>query len=120
MPILYAGWVPQKIVFAARGEAPFQIAYGSARALPAGYPIETLVPGWRNDARPKLPQAQTLPEHLLGGAASLQRQYDRKTWGLWTALVLGVAVLGWMAWRLAKQMQSPAPATPARGATQHG
>ena len=46
-PTLYAGWVPQKIVFAARGNAPFQIAYGSPRASPAAYSVETLVPGWR-------------------------------------------------------------------------
>ena len=113
MPTLYAGWVPQKIVFAARGEAPFQIAYGSARAAPAAYAIETLVPGWRNDARPQLPQAQTLPERLLGGATALHRPRDRKVWALWSALLVGVTVLGWMAWRLARQMQAPAAPTPA-------
>jgi hypothetical protein len=107
MPTLHAGWVPQKIVFAARGNAPFQIAYGSARAAPAAYAVDTLVPGWRNDARPQLPQAQTLPEHLLGGSVALYRPHDRKLWSLWSALLIGVAVLGWMAWRLARQMQAP-------------
>ena len=111
MPILYAGWVPQRIVFAARGNAPFQLAYGSARAAPAAYAIETLVPGWRNDARPQLPQAQTLPERLLGGPAALQRPRERKVWALWIALLVGVAVLGWMAWRLARQLQAPAATT---------
>lgn len=117
-PTLYAGWVPQQIVFAARGDGPFQIAYGSARALPAAYPIETLVPGWRNDARPRLPSAQTLPEHLLGGATSLQPPHDRKVWSLWSALLVGVTVLGWMAWRLVKQMQEPAAAAATESATQ--
>jgi hypothetical protein len=31
-------------------------------------------------------------------------------WTLWAALLLGVAVLGWMAWRLARQMQAPTAA----------
>jgi hypothetical protein len=115
-PTLYAGWVPQKIIFAARGNAPFQIAYGSARALPAAYSVETLVPGWRNDARPKLPQAQTLPEHLLGGPVTLHRTQDRKVWALWSALLLGVAVLGWMAWRLVQQMQAQTDAAPTENA----
>lgn len=118
MPTLYAGWIAQKIVFAARGNAPFQIAYGSARAVPAAYPIETLVPGWRDDARPTLPQAQSLPERLLGGTAALQRPRERKVWALWIALLVGVAVLGWMAWRLARQMQAPPQSTPATDASQ--
>jgi len=110
MPTLHAGWIPQKIVFAARGEAPFQIAYGNLRALPGAYPIDTVVPGWRDEPRPLLPQAQTLPEHLLGGLGVLHRPPDRKVWTLWTALTLGVVVLAWMAWRLARQMQAPAAA----------
>jgi len=115
-PTLYAGWVPQKIVFAARGNAPFQIAYGSARAGPAAYSVETLVPGWNNNARPKLPQAQTLPEHLLGGPVTFQRPQNRKVWALWSALLLGVAVLGWMAWRLVQQMQAQTDAAPTENA----
>jgi Protein of unknown function (DUF3999) len=107
-PVLSVGWVPQKLVFAARGTAPFQIAYGSSRVKPAAYPIETVVPGWRSDRQPKLAQAQAGPERMLAGPAALRRQLDYKVWGLWTALVLGVALLAWMAWRLAKQMQSPA------------
>jgi hypothetical protein len=105
-PVLYAGWMPQQIVFAARGDGPFQIAYGNARAQPAAYPIATLVPGWRDDSPTKLPQAQALPEHLLGGTTNLRRPYDRKVWALWGSLVLAVGVLAWMAWRLIKQMQT--------------
>ena len=104
---LSAGWVPQKLVFAARGAGPFQIAYGSAAAQPASYPIETVVPGWRSRGQPKLAAAQLLPERLLAGKAALQPKRDYKIWGLWTVLVAAVFLLGWMAWRLAKQMQGP-------------
>jgi hypothetical protein len=110
VPRLSAGWVPQKLVFAARGKEPFQIAYGSSKVQPAAYPIETVVPGWHSDQRPKLPQAGLLPEHLLGGAAALHRPFNYRIWGLWGALALGVVLLAWMAWRLSKQMQSPPPA----------
>jgi len=32
MPVFHIGWVPQKLVFAARGEGPFQLAYGNGSA----------------------------------------------------------------------------------------
>jgi hypothetical protein len=107
LPRLSAGWVPQKLVFAARGKGPFQIAYGSSKVQPAAYPIETVVPGWRSDQQPKLAHAEPLPERLLGGAAALHRPFNYRIFVLWGALVLGVLLLGWMAWRLSRQMQSP-------------
>ena len=115
LPRLSAGWVPQKLVFAARGREPFQIAYGSSKAQPGAYPIETVVPGWLSEARPKLAHAELLPERLLGGAAALHPSFNYRIWGLWGALALGVVLLAWMAWRLSKQMQSPPP-TSAAGA----
>lgn len=116
LPRLSAGWVPQKLVFTARGERPFQIAYGSSRVQAAAYPIETVVPGWRSDRQPKLAHAGLLPERLLGGAAALHRPFNYRVFGLWGALVLGVLLLAWMAWRLSKQMQSPPSTTGATGA----
>ena len=110
LPRLSAGWVPQKLVFAARGKAPFQVAYGSSKVQPAAYPIETVVPGWRSDQPQKLAQAEPLPERLLGGAAALHRPINYRVFGLWGVLVVGVLLLGWMAWRLSKQMQTPAAA----------
>jgi hypothetical protein len=32
---------------------------------------------------------------------------DLKKWALWGSLILGVLVLGWMAYRLARQVSSP-------------
>lgn len=114
LPRLNAGWVPQKLAFAARGKGPFQIAYGSSKVQPAAYPIETVVPGWRSDQQPKLAHAELLPERLLGGAAALHRPFNYRVFSLWGALVLGALLLGWMAWRLGKQMQR----APATGATE--
>ena len=106
-PKLSVGWVPQKLVFAARGNGPFQMAYGSSNIQPAAYPIDTVVPAWRTDKQPELTPGQVLPERLLAGPAALQGQSrrDYKVWGLWSALVAAVMLLAWMAWRLTKQMR---------------
>jgi hypothetical protein len=45
----------------------------------------------------------------LAGAARLRAQTDYKTWTLWGSLILGVLVLGLMAYRLARQIAT-APA----------
>jgi len=45
---------------------------------------------------------------MLGGEAQLQppkKKADLKTWLLWTVLVLGVLVMGWMARGLLKEMK---------------
>jgi hypothetical protein len=40
----------------------------------------------------------------LGGDAVTRERIDWKRWTLWGSLVLGVAVLGWMALKLGRQM----------------
>src|SRR4029434_2346674 len=49
VPKLEIGWVPHQLVFAARGAPPFQLAYGKRDAKPAAYPIESLIPDYRED-----------------------------------------------------------------------
>jgi len=34
---------------------------------------------------------------------------DYKTWALWASLVLGVVLLAWMAWVLAREMKGAGP-----------
>jgi hypothetical protein len=106
MPAVQAGWVPEEIVFVARGEAPFQLAYGSTGMQRSAYPVETVVPGWRADEPLRAAQAQTGAQRELAGPAALRERLDYKTWLLWGALALGVAILAWMAWQLARQMRS--------------
>jgi hypothetical protein len=106
MPAVQAGWVPQEIVFVARGEAPFQLAYGSSGMQRSAYPVETVVPGWRPDEPLPAAHARTGEQRELAGPAALRERLDYKTWLLWGALALGVAILAWMAWQLARQMPS--------------
>jgi hypothetical protein len=108
-------------VFAARGEPPFQLAYGNREAKPAAYAIETLIPGYREAGGAKIRAAKTgaqqtinpsgakaLEQRELGGEARLKEAIDWKRWSLWGALVLGVLVLGAMAWRLVRQLNEGA------------
>ncbi len=109
-PRMRGGWVPQEIVFAARGTGPFLIAYGNASAAPTALAVTTLVPGYHSST-----EAGTIPVALTGPAAPLgsleqtkpPRQYRRAV--LWAVLVLGVAALGWMAWQLSRQLSAPPP-----------
>jgi hypothetical protein len=114
-PRMRAGWLPQQIVFAARGDSPFVLAYGSSTALSNVLPIQTLVPGYDTPAAPAIAIArpQSTNVEALGGAERLTKPIDAKRWLLWSTLVLGVLVLGGMAWRLSKQLDSSAPAVDA-------
>ncbi len=123
-PRLHAGWVPQRLVFAARGAPPFQLAYGNREALAAAFPIETLIPGYREEvaqtiraAVTRAPMEQAFKvqpvqggaQQPLGGEARREQAIDWKRWSLWGALVLGVIVLGAMAWRLSRQLGKAPP-----------
>ena len=122
-PRLEMGWVPHRLVFAARGAPPFQLAYGKRDAKPAAHAIETLIPGYREETGAKIRSttagaqqtvnvqgAKALEQTELGGEARRLEAIDWKRWSLWGALVLGVLVLGAMAWGLSRQLGKGAAA----------
>ena len=114
-PTLRAGWQPAELVFAARGSPPFTLAFGSHGAKPGALPIATLVPGY--DSAKGLPSGVGVANAgvvtRLGGPDRLRAPPDVKRWMLWTALALGALVLGWMAWRLSREMgAAPSPKSP--------
>lgn len=104
-PVIEVGWVPQQLVFVARGASPFRLVYGSASAKAAAIPIQELVPGWRSDAELTAQTASTGARQMLAGPRVLTPQPDYKVWALWGSLALGVAILAWMAWQLARQLR---------------
>ena len=110
-PRIRAGWLPQELVFAARGGAPFTIAYGSSTAAPSALPIATLVPGYGTASAFSIGAAtvQAGASTPLGGPDRLRKRVDGKRLLLWATLVLGVALLGWMAWRLSRQLAAAEP-----------
>jgi Protein of unknown function (DUF3999) len=117
LPTLSAAWVPHQLVFAARGAPPFTLAYGNNAAKSNALPIESLIPGYRDDAGATVRAAKisgnvtvnvqaaaAQGQKDLGGAVRLEQQVDWKRWSLWGVLGLGVLLLGGMAWRLIKQL----------------
>jgi hypothetical protein len=126
-PKLSAGWLPRVLVFAARGDGPFELAYGSARAQPAALSIEKLVPGYDARRTPATFAVATVGEAKLAPAlAALRAPIDVKRWLLWGTLAFATLVLGWMAHAVSRQMRagppraddSP-PANPSPHGTEH-
>jgi hypothetical protein len=101
--------LPRRLVFAARGAGPFQIAWGHRGARPAEYSVDTLIPGYRHEvaldqlAVPIGAARLGVPRVLAGDAATRER-YDWKRALMWASLVLGVAVLARMAFVLTRKM----------------
>lgn len=113
MPKLTVGFVPQQVLFVARGAGPFVLAFGSAKVASAALPVATLVPGYRDDkpleaARATLGEAR--PQARAPSAWPEWLELDPGDWkklALWSVLVVGVALLAWMAWRLSSQLDKP-------------
>lgn len=104
VPALTIGWIPQQLVFAARGEGPFRLAYGNHAARAAAYPIASLIPGHAAGEVLRV-KAAALGEPLaLAGTKRLREPIDYRRWLLWASLIVGVAVLAWMAYRLSRQI----------------
>ncbi|HSJ99422.1 MAG TPA: DUF3999 domain-containing protein, partial [Myxococcota bacterium] len=103
-PQLEAHWRPAEVVFAARGEGPFLLAFGHREARAATLPLASLMPGEDREAVRRLPEARVGTVQAGPEPSRWQRMFaeaDRKRIALWAVLLLGVAVLGGLAWRLA-------------------
>lgn len=111
-PELEVHWRPAEIVFIAKGEAPFTLAFADPQAKSTALPISSLIPNYERGAEVKLPQA--FPGNVTGappvtGLQSFMGDVSPKRVGLWAILLLGVAVLGFMAWRLLGQVKGSDP-----------
>jgi hypothetical protein len=111
MPQLEVNWMPRQIVFVARGEGPYSLAFGKSDAQPASFAVSNLIPGYKPYAEFSLPLASTgtpsadpVDGHLSWN--EWLRQTDWKRFTLWAMLLGGVALLAWMAWRLTHQMNA--------------
>lgn len=111
LPQLEVGWQPHRLIFAARGEAPFRLAYGSARTGQVSLGDSTIaagLEGWEKQQIKPLP-AQAGVSLESGGRQALRQRIAGATWRkvlLWGALLLGVLLLARMAWKLLQEMRS--------------
>ncbi len=108
MPSLEVQWRPAQLVFVARGPGPYSLGFGNAQAKRAFLAVSELIPGYERRAELKLPAAEVGPvttraedpmRRMLGEVS------PRKV-ALWAVLVLAVAALAFMAWRLGGQMRA--------------
>lgn len=116
-PALVAGWTQDNVEFLARGQPPFELVYGNSEAAGPGASIEGLLAPVSGAAAPgtkvtALAAAVGAPFEI-GGSARLDPSRSpalRRVAVLWAALVVAVALLGRMAWRLLKPV-ARAPGT---------
>ncbi|MFW6011884.1 MAG: DUF3999 domain-containing protein [Desulfosalsimonas sp.] len=110
LPELRIGWIPHRILFLARGEAPFTLAYGSTGVGPSEASMGELLQKIKESGKNEMTaEASVGKQVVLGGDKALEKRrppVDWKTWLLWAILAAGVFFLGFMAYRLYRQMDS--------------
>ena len=108
-PALRLGWTPATVVFLASGKPPYQLAFGNSNAATVAQPLSQVAPGFKAEELLALTTASAGPLHPNAGAEAPPRvTKDGAPWrlaALWAALLLGVGVLGFFAWRLLTQMK---------------
>ncbi len=106
LPEIVLGWTPYSLLFAARGEGPFTLVYGSGRTGPVSASAE--LSGFDEKRLPDLTSQNVRigNQFELSGPAALSKKVapDWKRWILWGVLVLGATMLGWMAWSTLRQL----------------
>jgi hypothetical protein len=109
---LEAGWRPDRLLFLARGKAPFTLAVGSANDAISDFPQNRI---YGDRSLVKLAEsnggvvAATLgPRYPLGGPKRLvaTRQINWRTLVLWFGLVTGVVFVGFMASKTIRELKS--------------
>jgi hypothetical protein len=116
-PELELGWVPHRLLFLARGDAPFRLAYGSAVVGRTDFGFASLMESLNaaNDAQTVVPQeAQLVGGQMeLGGATRLAtppevKPLAWKQWALWAILVFALVLVAGMAWKLYRELSTQA------------
>jgi len=109
-PELGLSWQPATVVFLAGGTPPYTLSFGRDEATPVSQPLGQVAPGFSEKEinRLELAQAGELQESAANAAAesvavTAGRSARNRSFILWGVLLLGVAVLGGMAWKLIGQ-----------------
>ncbi|KAA3650353.1 MAG: DUF3999 family protein [Proteobacteria bacterium] len=107
-PRLALGWVPETVVFVARGAGPYTLAVGHAAMPPAWLAPAQVVPGHGTPAAAEPAEAQVLASALPVGdvARDSAAWHSGRLWLLWAVLLAAVAVLGVMARGLWRELRA--------------
>lgn len=108
-PRIEAQWRDAEVVFVARGDPPFRLAFGNPDAKSAWTPVSTLVPGYKRGDEMKIAEARlgAIESGAVRGSnwPAWAAELGPRKLTLWAILLAAVAVLGFMAWRLSRQMR---------------
>jgi hypothetical protein len=105
VPKLKIAWPAHEIVFLARGQGPFTLAYGNGALSALAGRIASIPKGAR------ILEASLGEQQTLGGEsrrASASARSPSKSMVLWGVLGLGVALLAYMAYRLSRELRRSA------------
>ena len=112
MPSAAVGWQPALLTFVARGAGPFSLGVGNARVVSAAQPRGDIIVGGEAGEGSQSVNAAQLGAPLPVAATEARRAAGNadaaRAYVLWGALLLAVAVLAAMAWRLLRR-QDTAP-----------
>lgn len=109
-PTLEVSWRPARVVFVAGGEPPFSVAFGSpeAPAARADLPLSSVIPDYTPADEYGLPVARVGAVRTVALSGDNWRRLvgdvNGRTVALWAVLFAGVAFLGFMAWKLSRQL----------------
>jgi len=109
VPDIEVEYVPDQLLFIARGPQPFKLAYGSHAARASAFDSEQVLAVIDVDAREQLPRqsARAAPARSLGGPKALMpppQPRPLRTYALWAVLVTSTLVLAALAIRLLRQL----------------
>ncbi|CAN5401720.1 DUF3999 domain-containing protein [soil metagenome] len=112
-PALRLSWQPATLVFLASGKGPYTLAFGRDQVKSASVDLSQVAPGFSVQELTTLEQATAGVLKTQQGAGQAEQSSalaagtsaQTRMWILWAVLLLGVAVLGVMGWKLFKQMK---------------
>ena len=110
-PTFDVGWQPHEVMFVARGEGPFILAYGNANTAVAAFDPQALATMARSDAGGEAIGTASITDAKveLGGTGKLTPEPPDASLPirrivLWLSLAAAVLLLGWMSVRLFRQL----------------
>ncbi|WP_027358508.1 DUF3999 domain-containing protein [Desulforegula conservatrix] len=104
IPMLKIGWVPHELYFVPGSSKNCVLAFGKQGVtLPSDNAVDSLLSQLFKDSsfKPALAVVSNVKNHNRNPPV---RSFPIRKWLLWGVLVLGVAVIGFMAYRLYRQM----------------
>ena len=108
---LQLGWQPSELIFIARGNPPYLLAFGSGKLAQQDKNPDggILLQAIKSESSTQMIGLAKLGKRIiLGGDAALQSPVlppPWKKWLLWAVLVLGVGLLAFMARSLTKELK---------------